>query len=77
MIEVRNKTKGPVQIMVRSRTASQAFTTLIIPGVGKGNNVKYITDEQATEYIDRVEKLGFISTKYIPNKDAKKTSKIS
>lgn len=73
MIEVRNKTKGPIQIMVRSRTAPQAFTTLIIPGIGKGENVKFITDEQLTEYVERVEKMGFISTRYISNKNFKNT----
>jgi len=72
MIEVKNKQKSPVQLVVRSRTAPRAFTTLIIPGVGKGNNVRMIEDELVTEYIERVEKMGLISTKYIPNNELRK-----
>lgn len=68
MIEIRNKQKSPVQILVRSRKAPAAFTTLNIPGIGQGKNVICIEDERATEIIDRVEKMGLISTRYIPNK---------
>ena len=72
MIEIKNKTKSPVQLVVRSRKAPRAFTTLIIPGVGKGNNVRNIEDELVTEYIERVEKMGLISTKYVPNNEIRK-----
>lgn len=72
MIEIKNKIKSPVQVVVRSRRAPRAFTTLIIPGVGKGNNVRLIEDELKTEYIDRVEKMGLISTRYIPNSEIRK-----
>ena len=72
MIEIKNKIKSPVQILVRSRKAPRAFTTLIIPGVGKGNNVRLIEDELKTDYIDRVEKMGLISTRYIPNSEIRK-----
>jgi hypothetical protein len=72
MIEIKNKIKSPVQIVVRSRRAPRAFTTLIIPGVGKGNNVRLIEDELKTDYIDRVEKMGLISTRYIPNSELRK-----
>lgn len=72
MIEVKNKSRSPVQIIVRSRKAPRAFTTLIIPGIGKGKNVRLIADELKTEYIDRVEKMGLISTKYIPNSEIRK-----
>lgn len=69
MIEIKNKGRSPVQLVVRSRTAPRAFTTLIIPGIGKGNNIKLIADELATEYIERVEKMGLISTRYVPNNE--------
>lgn len=69
MIEVKNKQKSPVQIIVRSRKAPRAFTTLIIPGIGKGNNIRLIEDEIHTEYIDRVEKMDLISTRYVPNNE--------
>lgn len=71
MIEVKNKGRSPVQLVVRSRKAPKAFTTLIIPGVGKGHNVRLIEDERVTEYIARVEKMGLISTRYIPNHEIK------
>ncbi len=69
MIEIKNKQKGPVQILVRSRTAPRAFTTLNIPGVGKGKNTVFIKDEMVTEYIERVEKMGLISTRYVSNNE--------
>jgi hypothetical protein len=72
MIEIKNKTKSPVQLVVRSRKAPRAFTTLIIPGIGKGHNVRIIEDELVTEYIERVEKMGLISTKYVPNNEIRK-----
>lgn len=68
MIEIKNKHRSPVQLLVRSKTAPRAFTTLIVPGVGKGNNVRYIDDESNTEVIERVEKMGLITTRYIPNR---------
>jgi hypothetical protein len=72
MIEVKNKQKSPVQLVVRSRKAPRAFTTLIVPGIGKGKNVRLIEDELVTEYIERVEKMGLISTRYIPNNEIRK-----
>jgi hypothetical protein len=72
MIEIKNKQKSPIQILVRSRKAPRAFTTLNIPGIGKGNNVRLIEDERVTEYIERVEKMGLISTRYVPNNEISK-----
>jgi len=72
MIEVKNKMKSPVQLVVRSRMSPRSFTTLIVPGIGKGKNVRLIDDELKTEYIDRVEKMGLISTRYIPNSEIRK-----
>ena len=72
MIEIKNKQKSPVQIIVRSRKSPRSFTTLIIPGIGKGQNIRLIDDELKTDYIERVEKMGLISTKYIPNSEIRK-----
>lgn len=72
MIEIKNKLRSPVQLVIRSRKAPRSFTTLIIPGVGKSMNVRLIDDELATEYIERVEKMGMISTRYIPNSEIRK-----
>jgi len=72
MIEIKNKQKSPVQLIVRSRTAPRAFTTLITQGIGKGKNIRLIDDELKTDIIDRVEKMGLISTRYIPNSEIRK-----
>tara|TARA_Y100000034_G_C6851057_1_gene386117 strand:+ start:450 stop:674 length:225 start_codon:yes stop_codon:yes gene_type:complete len=72
MIEVKNKMRSPVQLVVRSRKAPRAFTTLIVPGIGKGKNVRLIEDELVTEYIERVENMGLITTRYIPNSEIRK-----
>jgi hypothetical protein len=65
MIQITNKQRGPVQLVIRSRTAARAFTTLNIPGVGSGKNVYFLEDERHTEYVDRVEQMGLISIKRI------------
>lgn len=68
MIEITNKLRGPVQIVIRSKTHLNAFTTKNIPGIGSGKNVIELADELTTEYVDRAEKSGLISTKYVKNK---------
>lgn len=68
MLEIKNKQKFPVQLIVRSRKSPRSFTTLNIPGVGCGKNIYLLEDERKTEYIDRAEKDGLISTKQLPNK---------
>lgn len=68
MIEIKNRQKGPVPVLVRSKTTPRGFTVLVIPGIGVGKNVRYIEDEANTDVIERVEKIGLISTRYIPNR---------
>lgn len=65
MIEIVNKQRSPVQVLVRSRRSPRSFTTLNIPGIGSGNNIYLLEDERVTEYISRVEKLGLISTRKV------------
>lgn len=67
MIEVTNKGRGPVQLVVRSKLAPRSFTTLIVPGIGAGKNVIMIEDEMTTDVVERVEKMGLIVTRYVPN----------
>ena len=67
MLEIRNKQRYPVQIIVRSRLDSHSFTVKNICGVGKGKNVFLLEDERRTDYIDRLEKAKLISVKYIPD----------
>lgn len=68
MIEITNRTSGPLQLLVRSRDKVKSFDTLIIPGRGAGQNVKLIDDELYTEYIDRLEDRQMLSTRKITNK---------
>ena len=72
MIEIRNKTRGPVQLVIRSKKAPKSFTTLNVPGIGAGNNIYLLEDERNTEYVERAEKLGLISTRQLSNKELKK-----
>ena len=67
MLEITNKKRFPVQLIVRSRRASRSFTTLNLPGVGSGKNVYHLEDERSTEYIDRAENDGLIAIKKITN----------
>lgn len=71
MIEIRNKERGPIQLVVRSKNKPKSFTTQIIPGIGAGKNVVYIDDEKTTDYVERAATKGHISTKYIPNNKLK------
>jgi hypothetical protein len=67
MLEIKNIQKFPVQLVVRSRQGTRRFTTLNIPGVGKGKNIYLLEDERSTEYIDRAKQDGLISIRHIPN----------
>jgi hypothetical protein len=68
MIEIRNKSRSPIQLVVRSRKGPREFCSLNIPGVGAKKNVYLLEDERTTEYVERAEKQGLISTRHIPNK---------
>lgn len=72
MIEIKNKTKSPIQLVIRSRKAPRSFTTLNIPGIGAGNNIYLLEDERNTEYVERAEKLGLISTRQVTKKELNK-----
>ena len=65
MIEITNTQKGPIQIVVRSKRKLRSFTTLTIPGRGKGKNKVCIEDELFTDYIKLVEDHGLIYTRRI------------
>ena len=72
MIEIKNKTRGPVQILIRSRKSPKSFTTLNVPGIGSGKNTYMLEDERNTEYVERAEKMGLISTRHLTKKDLNK-----
>lgn len=67
MLEIKNKNKFPIQLIIKSKNSPRSITVLNIPGIGKGKNIYLLEDEKVTEYIDRAEKSGLISTKYIKN----------
>lgn len=68
MLEIRNKNRFPVQLVIRSKKTPRSFTVLNVPGIGSEKNIYYLEDERATDYIDRAEKSGLISVKQVPNK---------
>jgi len=76
MMQIRNRHKGPTQLVVRSfserREHARAFTTLNIPG----NTTITLPDERiVTEYLERSKKWGLLSTKYIPDNEVQKEEK--
>lgn len=71
MIEITNKKRWPVQLVVRSRKRTNSFTCLNIPGIGGNNNVRLLADERKTDYVDKAERDGLISTRKISDKLSK------
>ena len=67
MIEITNVCKHPVQLVIKSKKKVNSFTTLNIPCLGSKKNIYYLEDERSTAYIERVEKMGLIKTRYVPN----------
>lgn len=61
MIEITNRTRGPIQLLVRSRRKLRSMGTLVLPG----RATKVIPDEIHTEYIQRAETNGLISTRRV------------
>jgi hypothetical protein len=73
MIEITNKQKSPIQLVIKSRKQPHSMTCLNLPGIGSGKNVYYLSDELTTEYVERAErKYKLITTKYIPNRELNK-----
>lgn len=68
MLEITNKQKYPVQLLIKSRKGTRSFTVLNIPGIGRGKNIYLLEEERATEYIDKAVKDGLISTRITINK---------
>lgn len=67
MIEITNRLRGPVQLVIRSRTKARSFTCLNIPGIGAGKNVYLLEDERVTEDIERAKREKQITTRYVIN----------
>jgi len=65
MIELTNRTKSPISVVIRSKKRPRDFTTLTIPGIGSNHNTRVIEDERMTEYVDRLIKSKLISKKDI------------
>jgi hypothetical protein len=67
MWKITNKTKSPVQLMIKSKRIPKAMTAWNIPGVGSGKNVVYLEDELKTSYVDWAESQKLIAQQYISN----------
>lgn len=65
MLELKNKNKFPVQVVIRSKRATRSLTVLNIPGIGSNKNTFLLEDERSTDYVDRAQKEGLISVKQI------------
>lgn len=73
MIEITNRTKGPIQLVVKSMSKNRkgkAISVVNIPGIGAGKNVYLLEDERHTEYVDWAEAKGFIKQRKISNPKA-------
>lgn len=70
MLEITNRNKFPMQLVVKTRKAPGSFTVLNIPGIGSGKNIFLLEEERSTDYILRAEKKGFITTKILDTKGA-------
>ena len=68
MLEITNRTRGPVSLIVRSRKGPQTrqFTTLTVLGIGAGLNVVCIEDEAATQYVDKARREKLITVRTVP-----------
>lgn len=65
MIEIVNKQRYPVQLIVRSKRSVNSFTVIDVPGVGKNKNKIILEDERHTPYIDRAEQAGLITQRVL------------
>lgn len=65
MLEITNRNKFPLQLVVKSRKAPSSFTVLNVPGIGSGKNIFLLEEERSTDYILRAEKRGLITTKIL------------
>lgn len=72
MIEIRNKQRFPIPLILKSKNYQKGMTHKILPGIGKGNNIITIEDELYTAYIQEAEKRGWISIKKITAKDSRR-----
>jgi hypothetical protein len=77
LLEITNKTRSPIQILVKSTqgaynkeqggciSTTRAFTSLNVPGIGAGENKVTIDDEKITDQIKRLEKEKLIQIKHV------------
>lgn len=72
MIQIENKQKSPIQLVIKSKSKPRTMNVINIPGIGLGKNFYYLEDELKTEFVERAEKNKWIKTKYIPDREFKK-----
>lgn len=61
MLEITNKTKSPLQLMLRSRKKVNGFGLTVLPGMGKGKNKIVIRDEEMTPQIQSLRDLKLLT----------------
>ena len=65
MWEIKNLTRGPVQLMIKTKNQPGSMKAWNIPGIGKGKNKVYLEDELKTPYVDWAENEKLIAQRYI------------
>lgn len=72
MIEITNPNRFPVPLTIKARRINREgkhknLTVFIVPGLGAGKNVRYLSEELSTPWVDRAKNDGFIRTRIIPD----------
>lgn len=70
MIEIRNKRRYPISLIIKSRRRPRGMAIINICSIGKGKNIYLLDDELNTEYVDKAAAAGDIEIKRIPSKRA-------
>lgn len=65
MIEITNITKGPIQLVLKSKSdrPGKRIAVKNLPGIGANKNTYVISEEQMTDQIKKLEKEKFIKIK--------------
>lgn len=76
MLEITNKKKHPVQLIVRTQrevpgSGTKNFTTWNIPGIGSNRNVITIPEERLNgceKYLDNLKEMNWVKVNKVSNK---------
>ena len=77
MLEIKNKSRSPIQLIVKGKDSPNSLKTINLPGIGSGKNVYYLEDERETPYISRLkDDYGLISVKKIHRNEVPNINKV-